>query len=544
MKNSINHLIQESIDNYKKGKVSHSKNIALKIISEHPNNFDANYILGIIANFEEQYSEAINYFDFILKINGRDPEIWNHRAIALVKKEKFEEAIESFEKALSLGGRNQEVIFTNIVTTVFQKNKNLMNNDYQKAIDYSKKALKINNQNVTLLNYLSLALIYNFQYDEAIIILKKILKINPKSVVAYQNIALAYKYKNEYSSAEKYYKKSLALSESNSFISRESNLFISNIKTALGEVQLSQLKFAEGWKNFISKSLIFNSKFSYENNILEWKPNMGYKKKILILGEFGIGDQILFSSILPDICNKFEKVSFLVNERLVEIMSNSFQTINIIGKNDLIIENYDCYLPMSALGLYFRKEITDFSPKRNLLVHDNSKINVSKKLKCALSWKSNNPEFGFLKSLNFDSLKYLTTLLQEIEIDFYNIQYTDENDDIKRLRNDFGVNIKKIEGLDTLNDIKGLSNFIGSCDFTINVSNSNAHLSAALNKKTYLLLSKGIGTLWYWQNEYHKKNLWYSCISIFRQDKEGKWEDPIDDLIKHLKKDFSPYPNL
>ena len=141
MKINVNQLIKESIDQYKKGNVSHSKNIALKIISEQPNNIDAKYILGIIANFEEKYSDAIDYFDFVLKSNSSDPEIWNYRAIALAKKEYFEKAIENFEKALSLGGRNQETIYTNLVSTVFQKNKNLMNNDYRKAIYYSKKAL-------------------------------------------------------------------------------------------------------------------------------------------------------------------------------------------------------------------------------------------------------------------------------------------------------------------------------------------------------------------------------------------------------------------
>lgn len=542
MINPINQLIQESIDNYKKGNVSSSKRIASKIISEDPQNIDANYILGIIASFEEKYLDAIEHFNIVLKKNNSDPEIWNHRAIALTKNEKFDEAIENFEKALFLGGKNQEIIYTNIVTAIFQKNKNSMNNNYQRAIYYSKKGLEINNQNLNLLNYLSLALIYNFQNNEAIKILKKILKINSDSLVANQNMALAYKYKNEYVLAEKYYKKSLFLSENNSLSSHESKLSINNIKTALGEVQLSQLKFSQGWKNFISKSLISNSKFSFQNKISEWEPSMGFTKKILILGEFGIGDQILFSSILPDISGKFKKIAFLVDERLVEIMSNSFHNINIVSKNDFIIEYYDCYLPMSSLGLYFRKEIQDFSPDRNLLVHENSQKN--KKLKCALSWKSNNPEFGFLKSLNFESLKYLTTSLQEIGIDLYNIQYTDETDDIQKLREDHGVNIQSIEGLDTLNDIKGLSKFIGSCDFTINVSNSNVHLSAALNKKTYLLLSKGIGTLWYWENEYHGKNLWYSCISKFRQDEEGNWKNPIDNLIKQIKKDFSFYFNF
>ena len=32
-------------------------------------------------------------------------------------------------------------------------------------------------------------------------------------------------------------------------------------------------------------------------------------------------------------------------------------------------------------------------------------------------------------------------------------------------------------------------------------------------KKTYLLLPKGAGTIWYWENELNGKNLWYPSIS-------------------------------
>ena len=538
MNNLLRQQISDSINHYKNGDINQSKKIALEIISNNPENVDANYILGIIATFEENFTEAINYFNFVLTKNPSDPELWNYRAIALSKKENFEEAIHNFEKALSLGGKNQEKICNNIVIAIFQKNLNLMNKDYSKAIFYSKKALEINDKNTSTLNNLALALIYHFEYSEAISILKKILKTNPKSVVATQNLGLAYKYQNNYNLAEKYYQKTLFLTENN-ILKSDNSLRRHDIRTTLGEVQLSQLKFAEGWKNFMAKSLLPNTQYSLQFNIPIWEPKFGFEKNVLIVGQFGLGEQILFSSIIPDLYTKFQSISFIVDNRLMQIMKKSFPDINIIGKNDVINEkDFDFYLPMTALGLYFRKNINDFKPYRKILSSGTIKNNKKRRLKCALSWKSNNPEFGFLKSLDFNSLKYLTQSLTENEIEFYNIQYTNEDNDIIKLKNEFGIEIKNIDGLDTLNDISALSNFISQCDFTINISNTNAHLSAALNIKTYLLLSKGVGTLWYWENEINNSNIWYSSITKFRQIEEGKWIYPIDNLIKSIKTDF------
>ena len=539
MNDLLSQQIKDSIAQYKNGNVNQSKKIALDIILHYPQNVDANYILGIISNFEENYSTAIEYFKIVLKYNNKDPEIWNYYAIALTNLRNYDEAIKSFEKALNLDGKNQEKICSNLVIAVFQKNRNLMNRDYSKAIFYSKKALEINNKNTSTLNNLALALIYNFEYSEAISILKKVLKINPKSVSAIQNLGLAYKYQNNYNLAEKYYKKTLFLTENN-ILKPDNNLRRHDIRTTLGEVQLSQLKFAEGWKNFMAKSLVPNSQYSLHLNIPIWEPKLGFDKNILIVGQFGLGEQILFSSIIPDLNGKFESISFIVDNRLLKIMKNSFPHINIIGKNDVINEkDFDFYLPMTALGFYFRKNINDFKPDRKILTSGIIKNFEKRSLKCALSWKSNNPEFGFLKSLDFNSLKYLTQLLTENKIEFYNIQYTNEDNDIIKLKNEFGIEIKNIDGLDTLNDISALSNFISECDFTINISNTNAHLSAALNIKSYLLLSKGVGTLWYWENEINNSNLWYSSIRKFRQIEEGKWIHPIDNLIKSIKNDFN-----
>ena len=116
-----------------------------------------------------------------------------------------------------------------------------------------------------------------------------------------------------------------------------------------------------------------------------------------------------------------------------------------------------------------------------------------KKFRCALSWQSTNPDTAKAKSINLIDLE---DILKIENIEFYSIQYTDVTSEIDEIHNKLGIQIKSIQDLDTKNDLYSVQQLIDSCDFTITVSNSNAHLSAIIGKPTFLLLNNGIGKLW------------------------------------------------
>ena len=94
----------------------------------------------------------------------------------------------------------------------------------------------------------------------------------------------------------------------------------------------------------------------------------------------------------------------------------------------------------------------------------------------------------------------------------------------KKEREDFydnnGIKIHKIKEIDNFNDINGMTSLIDICDFVITVSNSNAHLSGALGKETFLLLPKGKGKLWYWTSQ-KQKSIWYPSVEVIEQEISG-----------------------
>jgi ADP-heptose:LPS heptosyltransferase len=75
---------------------------------------------------------------------------------------------------------------------------------------------------------------------------------------------------------------------------------------------------------------------------------------------------------------------------------------------------------------------------------------------------------------------------------------------------------------------------IDACDFIITVSNTNAHIAGALGKKSFLLLPKGKGRLWYWSS-FKNKSIWYPSIEIIEQNFPGEWRPVIDNLRKKVE---------
>jgi ADP-heptose:LPS heptosyltransferase len=118
------------------------------------------------------------------------------------------------------------------------------------------------------------------------------------------------------------------------------------------------------------------------------------------------------------------------------------------------------------------------------------------------------------------------------------LQYNDTSKERDNFYKINGIQIYKVEDLDNFNDLDGVASLIDICDFVITVSNSNAHISGALGKKTFLLLPKGKGRLWYWTSQNYK-SVWYPSIQIIEQEEPGSWDEAIIKLSKIIKENTS-----
>lgn len=546
----MQNLIKKGIEYFQKKEHQKSLEVFTNILRIDKNQLQALNFVALNYIYLGQFKDSILILEKIINLNPNIPEVYFNKGLCHFNLAEYEIAIKNYEEAIkikpdyhqayiNLGDLNKKLNRLDDAVKIYEQACKKLSNledvyinlsevykikkNFDETIKYCLKALELNEKNYLALNNLATAFIDTGKQEEAIKYLEKALKINPNFRTTYLNLGIAYRYDGQHEKAKQTYNAAIVLDKN-----------FHDAYFNLGQIQLGENDFHNGWINFEhrwGKTEKRPIKINFSKP--QWNETFDFQR-ILIWGEQGIGEQLLFSTIIPELLKKFQKVYLLIDDRLCQIFKENYPDLNVYKKSDGISEDlFDYHLPIGSLGMYFRKNINEFNNQKNFKFKNkiSSSLKSNGKYRCALSWKSINPDTGYSKSIKLESL---INILNLKEIDFYDIQYTNEDIEIKQLYKNYGVRINKIDSLDTFNDLYGLMNFINDCDFTISVSNSNAHMSAALGKPTFLLLPREVGKFWYWENDYNNRNLWYPSIIKFKQEEPQNWIKPVDELKQFI----------
>ena len=506
------------------------------------------------------YKNALITCDAILKIDTNHIDALNMTAIILMQSKKFEVAIIILNKLISLSKKNSIYYYNRALAYRGLNNLEKSQENYELSIKQDPNSIP---------SIINLGNLFQEQerHEEAIIQYKKAIMINPNDEKIYNNLGLSYFKMHLYENSLEEYKKAIIINPryeeaifglGNSYdmignpgeAMKELNRVIAinpNHARAffnLAQIQLSLGNFMDGWKNYgwRFKEEITRESVLADVNIPLWDQS---KKilNILVIAEQGIGDQILFYSLLNELLDFNFNVTVIIEHKLLSLFQRSMPKIQFIERGIKIDEaEFDAYIPMCDLGKMFRKELSDFEKvKDHYLYANEQKINAIKtkmsknKLKCGISWKSNNAIMGKGKSFE---LEFLEPLLKNQNIQFINLQYGDVNHDLSHIKNKYQTDILDTSDIDNYEDMEGLAALIDSCDIIVTSSNSNAHLAGALGKETYLILPKASSLIWYWEHKMDKISQWYKSINIFNQAMTNQWADPISKITKTIEKKY------
>ena len=322
-----------------------------------------------------------------------------------------------------------------------------------------------------------------------------------------------------------------------SIIHQNPNYFYAYFSLSL--IYLSNKDFEKGWDFNKYKFLIpalFNA--TPESS----KPIWDGKKEgvTLIRSEQGLGDIILFSSLLNDIENKDNKFYIATDKRLLNLFKRSFKLFEFINVKSTISKlAYSYQLPFSFLGGIYRNTTSSFSIQPKKFLHADevltsqlrSQLKEEDKYLCGIAWKSQNEDFGQDKSIALESM---LSILKLPHMTFVSLQYGDTKDEIEVLNKKHAIHIKTIDEIDNFNDIDELASLIDACDFVVTTSNVTVHLAGGLGKETYLMAPLSQGKIWYW-HEGDTKSIWYPSVRIHRQSSFDNWSQPICEITHILE---------
>lgn len=506
------------------GGVGAAKKILTQVLKKYPRDVEVLKLFGTTLALSGEPKEALIVINKAIKYASNYGPLYLVRGNIFSELDALNEALASYRKALQFNPNDWEL--HNNIGNVLQK----MGLYTEAALSYD-AALRFGGDNHTVFSNAGNVLQKLKDYFSAIEVYDAALKINPADFEVLSNKGNALIAIENFNEAETAFKAAIALSQS-----------YPNAHLNLANLYLSEFKFSKGWPEYEWRfKALGGSELIKEVDLPEWD---GSKiENLLIIGEQGIGDQILHSSMLKELNERAKTVAIILDDKLINIFSRSFPKYEIYSKDsDIDIKLYDAYIPIGSLGKYFRPEVGTFLNQAPYLVDDLKRTNtlllsresIGQKI-VGLSWRSSNKKIGLDKSI---SLGGLLPILSLEKFRFINLQYGDtklEQDDLKSSDN---ITIESIEGLNLYDDVDGLLSAIASCDIVVTTSNTTAHLAGAFGKETLLLLPKIIGKFWYWQ-DLDKKSLWYPSIRVFRQEKQGDWAHPVNQVRDYLEKRFA-----
>ncbi len=515
-----------------------------KILKLDLNNYEALNLIYVNYLKKNKINLAKKCIDKLLTINKNNYELLRDKAFIEYLKNNYLISEKYINKALNQNSR--EVFGLNILGLLYVKKNEISN-----AVKVFKNAILINPEYSDSYNNLGKCYIDLEELGLAYLNFKKSYRINPDSDLPLINIANILSLKDKNKLAIKFYEKAKKINPNNQQINE--NIIICNIRLKnfewvenkvlnlkkLGHLNnnlllsysyllLSKKKFEEGFKYFDARlhAVEFANKNKYHFNILK-KLNHNLKldnnKKILIVKEQGVGDEILFSSMYNDlIINNFSKIKIECDKRLLEIFKRSFDRNIFVpfghySSSFKQIKKFDNILYAGSLTKHFRKTKEDFQQKpyiksQNQLDKKFNSIltNFEHKKKIGISWKSVFNIFGSLKSLK---LKDFKELYSEERL-FINLQYGENKEEIKKFR-ESGNHIYNFDNIDLFNDFDSLISILKNLDVFVTVSNSTAHFAGAIGVPTILICPKKSSTYYYWDYE-NGKTPWYNSISIIK----------------------------
>jgi tetratricopeptide (TPR) repeat protein len=295
--------------------------------------------------------------------------------------------------------------------------------------------------------------------------------------------------------------------------------------------------FARGWPLYESR---WQAPGFASFQLSTTKPRWDMSRRsdtVLAWGEQGVGDEIMFASMLPDLAAACGRVVVATDRRLVPLVGRSFPGLRAIPREEAAAAEYDSHVPFGSLGQFFRAGAGSF-PATPFLACDAAR---AASLRSGLA-RPGQPLVGVSwASIRVPEKSFAARRLAEVpalrRARLASLQYGDCAAAVAELRG-AGLDALEAPGLDATNDFDGLASLVMACDAVVTISNVTAHLAGGLGVPVFLLLP--FSADWRWGSRAATSH-WYRSVRIIRQARPGDWDGAFATLDAAL---CSAFPAL
>lgn len=266
----------------------------------------------------------------------------------------------------------------------------------------------------------------------------------------------------------------------------------------------------EGWRDYAARLEISGKvpALSTEQRLASWTGGLSKKTRLLVRAEQGVGDQILFASLIPDLAARARaeggSVVLECEPRLVSLFARSFPDVTVkpaaiktIG--GIPVADYgwlktaggaNAVTMMGTLPRYLRGRLTDFPGPHAFLVPDADQIAHWKtqfgKKAIGVCWRSGKS--GGHRSIQYAPLKTWGDFLRGIEAPLVCVQYDATSEEVTELESLSGRKLIVPQGIDQKNELDRTAALMAALDCVVTAPTAVSWLSACVGTRTFKIL--------------------------------------------------------
>jgi len=418
-------------------------------------------------------------------------------------------------------------------------------------------------------NNLACALRDRQAYDEAIELLRPAIVANPTVPMLWNTMGTVMAEQGDYTNAEIFFREAVRLDEhfpkarynlGNARLSQGDaeealSLCEQSLTYAMGDderqmmnlsrstILLALGRLGEGWDAYECR--LHPAHPDVTHFLVEapgWKPGDNLAgKSLLVVGEQGLGDEVLFANLLPDLIAALGpegRLTLAVERRLVPLFQRSFPEATVGAHATHMhagrayrslpfvtdFKDFDAWAPQASLLREFRRSQAAFPDRVGFMTPDPERVAHWKRelekapagVKVGLLWKSNIQNSARYRF--FSPFQDWAPVLKAKGVCLVNLQYGDCAEEIAQAEREFGVKIWTPPGIDLKQDLDDVAALSCAMDLVVGFSNATLNLAAACGAPTWLISVPGA-----WTRLGTARYPWYPQARTFTTPTFGNW---------------------
>lgn len=328
------------------------------------------------------------------------------------------------------------------------------------------------------------------------------------------------------------------------------------MRLARSTMHLTLGEIAQGWNDYEARrDPNFGDVTHYLVDRPEWTPasDLG-GKSMLIFGEQGLGDELLFANLLPDVIAALGptgRLTLSVEPRLVSLFQRSFPTVRVGAHATFDVDGrtvrvapfldegelakIDLWAPLGSLLRGFRNRVEAYPSEAGYLTADPERVAHWREVlktapagpKVGLLWKSMTAKGA--RHRWFSPFALWEPVLRTPGICLVNLQYGDCEAELAYAKSQ-GIDIWVPPGIDLKQDLDDVAALTCALDLTVGFSNASLNLAGACGAPVWLVTPQAC-----WTQLGTASYPWYPQARVFTPTSYADWDEVMARMAGDLE---------